>query len=52
MIPYVELYFRALEVFKDHGQRLSDIIADQRRLPGKIHQKQFPDTGHFNIINH
>jgi hypothetical protein len=26
---------RALEVFKDHGKRLSEIIADQRRLPGK-----------------
>ncbi|CRK96849.1 CLUMA_CG009944, isoform A [Clunio marinus] len=25
---------RALEVFKDHGERLSDILKDQRRLPG------------------
>ncbi|CAH1717368.1 unnamed protein product [Chironomus riparius] len=25
---------RALEVFKDHGKRLSDIIEDQRKLPG------------------
>lgn len=30
---------RALEVFKDHGKRLSEIIADQRRLPGKKKQK-------------
>lgn len=28
------IIFRALEVFKDHGKRLSEIIEDQRRLPG------------------
>lgn len=26
---------RALEVFKDHGRRMSEIIEDQRSLPGK-----------------
>lgn len=29
-------FFRALEVYKDYGQRLSELIEDQRKGPGKI----------------
>lgn len=38
---------RALEVFKDYGRRLSEIIEDQRKMPGM-------NIAHFSktIINH
>jgi hypothetical protein len=48
---WILCFFRALEVFKDHGERLSEIIADQRRLPGRENNNRlFPHIVEF--INH
>lgn len=40
-----------MEVFKDHGKRMSELIDDQRRLPGR-ELLRFRTLHIFQIINH